>query len=524
MTSNPNNAARRDLRLPVDGPPVGRIPTALIATIVALLVLVAGCNDADAPYGFMLLTPVDQQDASSAGAKLTPIRASQSDAGGNPPPADATPADPAEASATPYALTDPPADVYPPYGFLGAVVMASGVGRVNVNVPSSIEEVEVDPESSIKATLTIPADLSELKDVLGSATTSYAGSVPPRAHNVRLGTSRLNGAMVAPGEVFSFNEFVGPTTLEAGFQKGFGIILSGGQAETVESVAGGICQVSTTLFQAVYWAGLEVVERWPHSYWIERYGRPPSGFTGLDTTVDDPWVDFKFRNNTGNWIWIESAYDDETITFTIHGIDPGWKVVSTEPVVTDVIKASQEEVIREDPEMPAGKTMMIEHAEDGFEITATRQVFDEDGNVLATYKFVNRYLPSRNVWLVGTKEATPTATPITLVPTATPTPQLPTPTPSPRPEDYRQPDGRIRIPNLVGLPEDDAQRLITDAGLMTTYVNYQGPGDVPDHALNSVPVGHVLSQMPASNTTVSSGTMVYLAVRRDQMASQDASP
>ena len=507
MTSTPNNEISQYLALSAIRPLVSRIPTALLATIVALLVLVAGCDNSDVSYRMMLLTPYDQKDASTVGANLTPTPAPQSDSREQPPPA--------AAAATPYIPTDAPADVYPPYGFFGAVVMASGVGRVAVGVPASTEDIEIDAKSSIEATPTMPADPSELKDVLGSATTSYAGSVPPRAHNVRLGTSRLNGALVAPGEVFSFNEFVGPTTLDAGFQKGFGIILSGGQAETVESVAGGICQVATTLFQAVYWAGLEVVERWHHYYWIERYGASPSGFTGLDTTVDDPWVDFKFRNTTGNWIWIESTFDNETITFTIHGINPGWKVVSTEPVITDVIKASQEEVMREDPEMPAGEALLIEHAGDGFEITATRKVIDEDGNVLATYKFVNRYLPSRNVWLVGTKAATPTATPSPIPPTATP---------SPHPYDYRQPDGRIRIPNLVGLPEDDAQRLITDAGLMTTYVNYQGPGDIPDHDLSTVPVGHVLSQMPASDAAVSPGTMVYIAVRRDQSAFQDASP
>ena len=157
-------------------------------------------------------------------------------------------------------------------------------------------------------------------------------------------------------------------------------------------------------------------------------------------------------------------------------------------------------------------------------MTATRQVIDKHGNVLATYKFVNRYLPSRNVWLVGTKGATPTATPTPLLSTATPTPLPPTATPSPRPDDYRQPDGRIRIPNLVGLPEDDAQRLITEVGLMTTYVNYQGPGDIPDSVLKSVPVGHVLSQMPAGDTAVPPGTTVYVAVHRDQTAFQDASP
>ena len=514
MTSVPSNAACRDLRLSVDGPAVGRIPAALFATLLALLVVVAGCNAADGSYRTMLLTPHDTQDASTTAATLTPTPAPQSDSREQAPPA--TP--------TPYVNTDVVSNIYPPYGFLGAAVMASGVGSVNVSVPTSLEEIEIDPEPLIRGTPTMPSDLSELRDVLASATTSYAGSSFPRAHNVRLGTSRLNGAMVAPGEVFSFNEFVGPTTLDAGFKKGFGIILSGGQAETVESVAGGICQVATTLFQAVYWAGLEVVERWPHYYWIDRYGQGPSGFTGLDTTVDDPWVDFKFRNTTGNWIWIESKYDDETITFTIHGIDPGWKVVSTEPLITDVIKASQEDFLREDPNMPAGKTVMIEHAADGFQITATRQVIDKHGNVVATYEFVNRYLPSRNVWLVGTKGATPTAAPSPLPSTATPSPLPPTATPSPHPYHYRQPDGRIKIPNLVGLPEYDAQRLITDAGLRTTYVNYQGPGDISENSLNTVPVGHVLSQMPSSDTIVTQGTIVYIAVRRDQTALQDASP
>ena len=524
MTTISPNANSQDLALSSSSPFISRIQTALLSTIVAFLVVVAGCDDADTPYQLLLLTPSDRQDTSSAGANLTPTSAPQSDSQKHPGPAKVTSTGPAVVAVTPSVAESLPTDVNPHYSFAGVMIAGAGVGQADVGMPVAIDEIASSGSPTVTATPVMPADLSELKDVLGSATTSYAGSVPPRAHNVRLGTSRLNGALVAPGEIFSFNEFVGPTTLNAGFQKGFGIILSGGQAETVESVAGGICQVATTLFQAVYWSGLEVVERWYHYYWIQRYGQSPSGFTGLDATVDDPWVDFKFRNTTGNWIWIESKYDDDTITFTIHGIDPGWNVVSSEPEITEVIKASHEEVIREDPEMPAGKTLLIEHAEDGFEMTATRQVIDKHGNVLATYKFVNRYLPSRNVWLVGTKGATPTATPTPLLPTATPTPLPPTATPSPRPDDYRQPDGRIRIPNLVGLPEDNAQRLITEVGLMTTYVNYQGPGDIPDSVLKSVPVGHVLSQMPAGDTAVSPGTTVYVAVRRDQTAFQDASP
>ena len=157
--------------------------------------------------------------------------------------------------------------------------------------------------------------------MLGRAATSYAGSSPPRGHNVRLATSKLNEIWVAPGGVFSFNQEIGPTTVDAGFQRGFGINLKDGR---VDPVAGGVSQVSSTLFQAVYWAGLEIVERWPHIHWDQRYGEPPSGSLGLDATVDDPAIDFKFRNTSGYWIRIEVEAGDSAIAFTIYGLDPGW--------------------------------------------------------------------------------------------------------------------------------------------------------------------------------------------------------
>src|SRR6476620_11561652 len=110
-------------------------------------------------------------------------------------------------------------------------------------------------------------------------------SVPEKAANIRLAAQRLNGVVVPPGGMFSFNDEVGPTTLESGFQWGFGLVTGAqGGAHTVPSVAGGICQVATTLFQSVFWGGYQLEERFWHLYWIPAY--TSRDVVGIDATVD----------------------------------------------------------------------------------------------------------------------------------------------------------------------------------------------------------------------------------------------
>ncbi len=494
---------------------------ALLVALTAALLLASACGDTATPRNRIGITPASVEiktNESRVSPTILPVsqvskaEATPSSPGVAKPTGD--PPSPTPALATPTQVSASPTVASASTPTLAENSTSTPTTDPAKSTPTITPTGSVSPAPS--GTTIPPVQMVELRDVLGKSITSYAGSASARAHNVRLATERLNGKLIAPGEIFSFNKVMGPTTLSAGFQKGYGIILKEGQAETVESVGGGICQVSTTLFQAVYWAGLEIVERWYHLYWIPRYGQPPFGFTGLDATVDDPWVDFKFRNTTGNWIRIETKSDDSNIYFTLYGVNPGWAVVSSKPVVSNVVKTTQEVVRREDPQMQAGQELLIEHAEDGFEMTATRQVFDKDGKVLSTYRFVNRYIPARNVLLVGVKGATPTATP---KPAFTPTPPQPkpafTPTPpQPKPDEYRLPDGRIKVPNFVGMAEADAQKLINAVGLMTTYVNYQGPAEVPVEALKQVPVGHVLSQIPSPGQAVPEGTKVYLAVRK----------
>ena len=377
-------------------------------------------------------------------------------------------------------------------------------------------------------------DPARLKDLLGASRTSYAGSIPPRAWNVELAVKRLDGTTVAPGEVFSLNRAVGPTTLSAGFRLGYGITMRGDRPETVPSVAGGICQVATTLFQAAYWAGLPFVERHYHLYWISRYGQPPSGRTGLDATVDDPGVDLRFRNTTDDWIRLVGRTDGAQVYFELRGVDPGWEVAVGEPRVYDRVRTIQDVVRREDTSLPPGQEIQVEHAEDGFRVTLGRLV-KLNGQTIDEYTFTNLYRPARTVVLVGVRrysQPAPPAPPPNAASDdapdpaapAAPTPAPPTPappTPAPRPPQPppapaapKAPPGQARVPSVVGLSEAAARAAIDAAGLSNTYTNYQGPEQVPPAVLQSVPPGYVLSQTPAPGALAPAGSKVYLAVRK----------
>src|SRR6266545_3468987 len=136
-------------------------------------------------------------------------------------------------------------------------------GTRDITLPVVVVKPEVPADEAL-AKLDGPALIEE-------STTSFKGSVPEKAHNIQLAAARLN-------------DVVGPTTLEAGFEWGFGLVTGAqGGAHTVPSVAGGICQVATTLFQSVFWGGYQLEERFWHLYWIPNY--TSRDVVGLDATV-----------------------------------------------------------------------------------------------------------------------------------------------------------------------------------------------------------------------------------------------
>ena len=246
------------------------------------------------------------------------------------------------------------------------------------------------------------SDASRLgQELIKEGRTSFAGSIPEKQHNVALASSRLNGVVVPPGGLFSFNREVGPTTLEAGFQSGWGITMSASGARTIPSVAGGICQVATTLFQPVFHAGYQIEQRNWHLYWINSYGQPPLGMKGLDATVDEEsGLDFQFVNNTDNHLLIQSRVEGSSLIFGLYGTRPSWNVTVDGPVITNVRPADTTLVRQPEPTMAAGKTVAVEAAQDGFDSTITRTV--RQGDAVRTLRLNSKYVPSRNVVLYGT--------------------------------------------------------------------------------------------------------------------------
>lgn len=251
----------------------------------------------------------------------------------------------------------------------------------------------------------LPADLNELgiRSLIAEASTPYGGgSVPEKKHNIELAARLLNGTIVLPGQMFSFNAEIGPMTTDAGFQIAYGIANEGGDLRTVPSEAGGICQVSSTVFQPVFWGGYQIESRSTHSYWIPSY--TSRGLPGLDATVDSTTgLDFRWVNNTSTAILIEAYADGQDFTVRLYGTPPDWTVEVEPPEITNVVEASQEEVLQEDPTLPAGHRLRIEQANDGFDIKIVRRVHESNGEV-RELELKTTYGPSRNVVLVGTGE------------------------------------------------------------------------------------------------------------------------
>ncbi|MBV8717076.1 MAG: VanW family protein [Chloroflexi bacterium] len=251
-----------------------------------------------------------------------------------------------------------------------------------------------------------------IHELIEQSTTAFVGSVPEKAYNIQLAAKRLNGVVVPPGGTFSFNDEVGPTTLEAGFKWGFGLTTgANGGAHTVPSVAGGICQVATTLFQPVFWAGYQLEERYWHLYWIPSY--TSRDIVGLDATVDeDAGLDFKWINPTNDYVLIQSSTTADHITFSLYGRKPAWNVQVDPPEISNRVSPDTTPDVEAEPQLPWGRIVPVETARDGFQVVITRHVQNQDGSPSRDLVLKSIYQPGHNVTLVGSAGA-PDATSLT---------------------------------------------------------------------------------------------------------------
>jgi vancomycin resistance protein YoaR len=272
-----------------------------------------------------------------------------------------------------------------------AVHAALLAGEHTVALPVSTIEPGVSSED--------PQSLG-ITELIDRGNTAFAGSIPEKRHNIQLAAQRLNGVVVPPGGTFSFNDAVGPTTIDAGFQWGFGIQSGDNGPKTVPSVAGGICQVATTLFQPVFWSGYPLEERYWHLYWIPAY--TSRGVVGLDVTVDgDAGLDFKWTNPTKNYVLIQADTDADHIYFGLYGKKPNWQVQVDDAVISNRVPPDPKPIAQEEPTLPWGRTLAVESARDGFDAEVVRRVIPADGSKTRELDLKSTYQPAHTVTLVG---------------------------------------------------------------------------------------------------------------------------
>jgi vancomycin resistance protein YoaR len=166
-----------------------------------------------------------------------------------------------------------------------------------------------------------------IKDKLAGYTTEWDGGNWERAKNVRVATEYVTDVLVRPGDVYDFDKEIGPRTEERGFYLAKGIT---GPGKLEDVLGGGICQVSTTLFNTAFFAGLTIVERHNHSIRIEHYP------LGRDATVT-VGANMRFKNDTDNWILIRGSSTGIKTTFNIYGTDDGREVSYTTTELYDVV-------------------------------------------------------------------------------------------------------------------------------------------------------------------------------------------
>lgn len=210
--------------------------------------------------------------------------------------------------------------------------------------------------------------------VLGSFTTNYASSSWNRKKNVQNATDFINGTVLMPGEEFNTSRTIMPFTKANGYYDA-GSYLNG---EVVQSLGGGVCQVSTTLYNAVLRSELEVVQRYPHSMTV--------GYVQLaaDAAISGEAKNFIFKNNLDTPIYIEGTYTNSQLTFQIYGKEtrPGNRTIEFKNQIISVIQPPAD-IVTIDPAQPVGYRKVTQSAHTGYKVNLIKYIY-EDGTLVGT--------------------------------------------------------------------------------------------------------------------------------------------
>ena len=290
----------------------------------------------------------------------------------------------------------------------GEFIITDEVTGIKVNVAGTLEAAEKalgegwDGSSQTVAAVAeetaaahTRAELEVITDLLGSYSTSYSSSTSNRIANIANGAALIDETVIYPGETFSFLDNVTPFTSGNGYYQATGY--SGGKV--VPSMGGGICQVSSTLYNAVLRAELEVVERANHGLTV---GYVP---LGADATVAEGSVDFKFRNNLDSAIYLEAYTWNGSVYTCIYGVEsrPSNRSIEFYSVTEQTI-APGEDVITKDDTQPEGWQEVTQSAHNGYVASFYKYIY-VDGELEDTVWInTSRYSATPRYVTVGTKK------------------------------------------------------------------------------------------------------------------------
>ncbi len=294
----------------------------------------------------------------------------------------------------------------------GVVTIIPGLNGLVIDMDSAVKDLnklalDPPPRKAVLRMKDIEPELSTAKaQGMGikervSVHTENFEFTANRSQNIGNLAEAIDGMLVAPGQVWSINEATGPRTAGKGYTEA-PVIVNG---QLSPDIGGGICNVSTTIFNTVFFGGYETVERYPHEFYISHYP------DGRDASIYyDGGMDFKFKNDSPYFILIKTGHTESSVTMAFYSTNMGIEVTYTDTGFTNIVPFGI--VYKDDPSVPTGweKDADMGYGVDGRDISVFRTV-KRGGNVYKEDKFISHYEPKQRIVLKGTGPVLPPGTP-----------------------------------------------------------------------------------------------------------------
>ena len=268
--------------------------------------------------------------------------------------------------------------------------LEASAAKIAQAVVNRTRELELVVKESKALTEMSEPEQMGIKEIIGTGHSNFVGSPVNRRHNIKTGANTLNGVLIRPDEEFSLIGVLGEINAASGYLTELVIK----ENKTIPEYGGGLCQIGTTMFRTALATGLPITMRRNHSYRVSYY--EPAG---TDATIYSPQPDFRFMNDTGNYILIQYRIDGNDLYFDFWGTKDGRQVKQTKPVIYNIVEPAPTKII-ETLDLPVGEKKCTEHAHNGADAYFDYSVVYPNGET-KDKRFSSHYVPWQEVCLLG---------------------------------------------------------------------------------------------------------------------------